>query len=52
MVAATKACRTVPKLHIPKEAPLEVKIKKLVAGVHDAKALVARVQFMLNMKIT
>jgi len=30
---------------------LEAKIKKLVAGVHDAKIEVARFQFELNLKI-
>jgi len=34
-----------PELHIPEEASLEAKIKKLVAGVCDAKAEMARVQF-------
>lgn len=39
-------------MHIPKEAPLKAKIKKLVAGVRDARREVARVQFELNLKIT
>ena len=47
-VGVEKACRTVPELHIPEEAPLEAKIRKLVVGIHDAKAEVARVQFELK----
>lgn len=47
-----EACRTVSELHIPEEAPLEAKIRKLAAGVRNAKIEVARVQFELNMKIT
>ena len=31
---------------------IEAKIKKLAAGVHEAKVEVGRVQFELNMKIT
>lgn len=49
---ATEAWRTVSKLHIPKEAPLEAKIRKLVVSIRDAKVEVVRVQFELNMKIT
>ena len=46
-----EACRTVSELHILNKAPLEAKIWKLVSGIHDAKAKVARVQFNINMKI-
>lgn len=51
VVAVVEACRTMPKFYIPKEVPLEAKIKKLVVGVHDAKVEVAKVQFELNIKI-
>ena len=47
-----EACWTVPEFHIPEEASLEAKIRKLVSGMHDAKAKMAGVQFELNMKIT
>ena len=41
--AVAEACRTVPELHIPDEAPLEAKIQKLDVGICDAKAEVDRV---------
>jgi len=40
-----EASKIVSKLNIPEEALLEVKIKKLFAGVRDAKIEVAKVQF-------
>lgn len=40
------------ELHILEEAPPEAKIRKLAAGVCNAKTEVAQVQFELNMKIT
>jgi len=43
VVAVAEACNIVSKLHIPKEALLEAKIRKLGASIHDAKAKVARV---------
>lgn len=46
-----EACRTVPELHIPKEVPLEVNIRKMATSVRDAKTKVARDQFELNLKI-
>lgn len=49
--AIGEACRTVQELQIPQEKLLEAKIQKLVIGIHDAKAQVAKVQFKLNMKI-
>ena len=39
--ALAKACRMVPKFHIPEDAPLEARIRKLATGVHDAKDKVA-----------
>ena len=47
-----EACRIVPELHIPKDAQLEAKIKKLIAGVREANTEVGGVQFELNMKTT
>lgn len=47
-----KVCKIVLELHIPEGAPLEANIRKLVAGVCDAKTEVAKVQFELNLKIT
>lgn len=47
-----EACKIVLELHIPKEVLLEAKIRKLAAGMGDAKVEVARVQFEMNMKIT
>jgi len=41
-----------PELHIPEDAQPEAKIRKLAAGLREAKAEVGRVQFELNMKIT
>jgi len=43
VVAVVEACKIVPELHIREEAPLKPKIRKLPAGVHDAKVEVARV---------
>jgi len=40
------------ELHIPKDAQLEVKVRKLAAGVHKEKSDISQVQFQLNMKIT
>lgn len=46
-----EACITIPELHIPEEAPLEAKIRKLAAGVRDAQIDMAKVQFDLNLNI-
>jgi len=43
VAAVAEACRKVPELHIPEEAPLEAKIRKLFVGMWDAKEEVARV---------
>lgn len=32
-----KACKTIRKMHIPKEASVDAKIRKLAAGVHEKK---------------
>lgn len=32
-----EACKTLPELHIPEDAQPEAKIRKLAAGVHEAK---------------
>ena len=42
-VVLVEACRIFPELHIPEEASLDAKIRKLVAGVHDEKTEVAKV---------
>lgn len=39
------------EFHILEDPQLEAKIKKLAAGVREAKAEVGRVTFELNMKI-
>ena len=39
----TEAWKTIPKLHIPKEASMDAKIWKLVAGMHDARIELAKV---------
>jgi len=39
------------ELHILDDTPLEAMIKKLTMGVRDAKVEVARVHFVLNLKI-
>lgn len=49
-VAVAKVCKIVLELQIPQEVPLEAKIRKLAAGVREAKTEVARVQFQLNLK--
>lgn len=49
--AIAQACKKVPKLHISDDAQPEAKIRKLVAGVHEAKAKFGRVPFYFNMKI-
>ena len=36
--AVAEACKTVPKLHIPKDAEPEAKIRKLAVDVCDARA--------------
>ena len=46
-----EACKTVPELDIPKYAPLDVRIRKLAAGVHEARTKLTKVQFELNLKI-
>ena len=38
-----KACKTVPELHIPEDAQLEAKIKKLVTGVREARTKVGQI---------
>lgn len=40
------------ELHIPDDAQLEAKIRKLASGVHEAKVEVGQVQFELNKNIT
>lgn len=52
VAVVAEVCRTVPELHIPEEASLEVKIMKSASSVHDAKMEVAKVQFELHLKIT
>jgi len=37
-----EACKIVLELHIPEEAPLEAKIRKLAAGVCDARTEMAK----------
>lgn len=46
-----KACKTVPELHIPEDAQVDAKIRKLAAGVQEARAESGRVNFEFNMKI-
>lgn len=50
-VLVAEACRTVPKPHISKESPVDAKVRKLAAGVHDIKIEVAKVRFEMNLKI-
>lgn len=52
MAVVAEACRTVSELHIPEEASVEAKIRKLAVGVCKAKTKLAKVQFELNLKIT
>lgn len=42
-VVVTEACITILELHIPEEAPVEAKIWKLHAGVHNAKTELEKV---------
>lgn len=49
--AVAKAWRTVSKLHIPKDALLEAKIRNIIVVVCNTRVEVARVQFELKMKI-
>ncbi len=51
MLTLSAACKIVSELHVPKEAPLEAKIRKLVVIICDAKEKVERFQFEMNMKI-
>lgn len=46
-----EACKTIPKLYIPKEESLEAKIRKFYASACDAKTEVEKVQFELNLRI-
>ncbi len=46
-----EACKLVPELHIPEDAQLESKVRKLANGVHEAIAKVGRVTFEFNMNI-
>lgn len=46
-----EACRTIPKLYILEEAPLEENIWKLDACVRDASTEMTKLQFELNLKI-
>ena len=38
-----EACRTILQLHIPKEASVKAKTRKLVVGVHNVKIEMAKV---------
>jgi len=46
-----EACRSVPELGIPEDEPMDVRIRKLTAGVHEARTELEKVQFELNLKI-
>lgn len=50
--AVVEACKTMSEFHIPEDAQPESKIRKLFAGVWEAKVEVRRVSFELNMNIT
>ena len=50
-LAVVEACKIVPKIHIPEDAQLEAKIRKLATGVCEAKVEVAWVTFEFKMKI-
>ena len=47
----TEACKTVPELHILEDTQPEANIRKLAAGVCEAKEEVGKVTFEFNMKI-
>lgn len=42
-VVVEEVCRTVTKLHLPEEAPIEAKIQMLVVGVCDTQTKMAKV---------
>jgi len=44
-----EACRIVPELAIPEEELVEVHVRKLATGVHDAHTEMARIQLELNL---
>ena len=52
IVVVVEACRTVTELNIREDAPVDARIRKLAAGVRDARTELAKVQFELNLKIT
>jgi len=47
-----EACRTVTELDIPKDASVDVRIRKLTVGVREERTELSKLQFELNLKIT
>lgn len=50
-IVMAEAFRTVPERGIPEVEPIDVRVWKVIVGVHDTRTKLAKVQLELNLKI-